>query len=203
LPTTPKQNLAKWESELRTLKARVEEINRRLDTPVEVWSNPFGEPQDHAEPQEERVPPKTRLRFSLPKGHRMKLSGTPGPTQAVIKQRNDFLERIATIERLIQTEKAAVAAPLRASSTRTDLNYPRSALKRMISLQFARNPKATDSDICRALDSDGGIDLPRNWKNSREDRSFFGAYSNPRTRHTVEVAISRVRNDHRRAGILT
>jgi hypothetical protein len=133
----------------------------------------------------------------------MKLSGTTGPVQAVIMQRNDFLERIATIERLIQTEKAAVAAPLSAGSSRPNLNYPRSALKRLISLQLVRNPTATDSDLCRGLDSDGGIDLPRNWKNTREDRSFFGAYSNPRTRHKVEVTISKVRKDHRRAGILT
>ncbi len=133
----------------------------------------------------------------------MKLSGTAGPALSVIKQRNDFQERIATIERLIQTEKAVVAAPLRAGSRRPDLIYPRSGLKRLISLQLVRNPKATDSDICRALDSDGGIDLPRNWKNTREDRSFFGAYSNKRTRHKVEVTISKVRKDHRRAGILT
>lgn len=214
MPTTPQQNLVTWESELRTLKARVGEINRRLDTPAEVWSNPFGEPQDHTEPQEERDPPKTRLRFSPPKGHMMKLSGTPSLVQAVIKQRNDLLERIATIERLIQAHKtgaqlpAAVVADVgknnpdeRKGFKRPTLRY-RSEIKRAIAFQIIHDPNATDAQICRGLDADGNVELPANWKNKPGDRGFYDAYSHRKTRHRVEVAISRVRKDFRKQTLL-
>lgn len=149
-------------------------MTRRLDTVVEVSSNPFGD------------------------GPPIKLYGTAGPRQAFIAQRNDIRERIETIRRLIETHKASTK-PLASRLPR--LIY-RSILKRSISLQFIRNPKATDADICRGLDEDGTAALPRNWKSKPSDRSFFDAFSNPEKRHMIEVAISKIRRDHRYAGIM-
>jgi hypothetical protein len=77
------------------------------------------------------------------------------------------------------------------------LNY-RSELKRVISLQFARNPKASDLEICRALDADGAVELPASWK-SGENRLFERAYKDPQKRRKVENTISRVRRDMRKS----
>ncbi|MGP0018511.1 MAG: hypothetical protein ACLPHP_08085 [Candidatus Sulfotelmatobacter sp.] len=73
----------------------------------------------------------------------------------------------------------------------------RSGVKLAILGALTRNPKATDAEICRALDSDGGEELPSNWKCRSSDRLFFGSYSNAQTRHKIENTISKVRRDLR------
>jgi hypothetical protein len=84
---------------------------------------------------------------------------------------------------------------------RAALNY-RSEIKRAILVELTRQPRATDAEICRGLDADGAAELPKDWKNKPGDRGFFDAYSDPRTRHKVEVAISKVRRDLRKLGLL-
>jgi hypothetical protein len=82
------------------------------------------------------------------------------------------------------------------------LSQYRSGVKRGILMQLTLNPRATDHDICRGLDADGGIELPATWKTNREDRLFAKAYMDPRRRRKVEVTISKVRTDLRRRGLL-
>jgi len=83
------------------------------------------------------------------------------------------------------------------TSKAAKLNY-RSELRRVISLQFARNPKASDLEICRALDADGAVELPVSWT-SGENRLFERAYKDPQKRRKVENTISRVRRDMRKS----
>jgi hypothetical protein len=83
------------------------------------------------------------------------------------------------------------------ASKAAKLNY-RSELKRVISLQFARNPKASDLEICRALDADGAVELPASWT-SGENRLFERAYKDPQKRRKLENTISRVRRDMRKS----
>lgn len=83
---------------------------------------------------------------------------------------------------------------------RSGLNY-RSELKNVIALNFAKNHKASDLDICRALDSDGAVELPTSWQTG-ENRLFERAYKNPQTRRKVEITISKVRNQMRKKGLL-
>jgi len=82
------------------------------------------------------------------------------------------------------------------------LSKYRSNIKRAILVQLTKQPRASDAEICRGLDADGAADLPENWKNRPSDRLFFSAYSGASTRHKVEVAISKVRQDLRRRGLL-
>jgi hypothetical protein len=78
----------------------------------------------------------------------------------------------------------------------------RSEVKRFIAYQLLKNPAKTDLEICRALDADGGLDLPNPWKNTPQDRLFKDAYLDPRRRNKVAVAISKVRRDLRKLGVL-
>lgn len=80
-------------------------------------------------------------------------------------------------------------------------NY-RSELKRAILVQITRNPCATDLEVCRGLDADGAVELPSSWKVRATDRLFVGAYSSLGQRRKVEVAISKVRADLRKNGLL-
>ena len=88
----------------------------------------------------------------------------------------------------------------RTAGARSSLNY-RSELKNVIALNFAKNPTASDLDICRALDSDGAVELPASWQTG-ENRLFERAYKNPQTRRKVEITISKVRNQMRKEGLL-
>jgi hypothetical protein len=81
------------------------------------------------------------------------------------------------------------------------LNY-RSRIKSAILTAITKNPRATDADVCRSLDADGGEELPIGWKERREDRSFFDAYTKPRTKRKIEIAISKIRRDLRGRGLL-
>lgn len=78
----------------------------------------------------------------------------------------------------------------------------RSELKRLVAYEILLDPQATTSKVCRSLDAQGSVDLPALWKKKQTDRSFFGAYSQPGTRPSVEKYISKVRRDLRKAGIL-
>jgi hypothetical protein len=78
----------------------------------------------------------------------------------------------------------------------------RSELKRGILMQLIKKPNATDLEISRGLDADGAVELPALWKIRSEDRLFAAAYSNPATRRKVEIAISKVRVDLRKRGLL-
>jgi hypothetical protein len=87
----------------------------------------------------------------------------------------------------------------RSQSARPRHRY-RSGLKNAILIQLTRCPEGADAEICRGLDADGAEELPPAWKNRAGDRSFFGAYSNPSTRHKVEATISKVRQDLKKLG---
>lgn len=63
-------------------------------------------------------------------------------------------------------------------------------------------PGATDLDICRRLDADGGVNLPLALTNGRRDRLFVSVYMDPQRRHRLEVTFSRVRKDMRDKGLL-
>jgi hypothetical protein len=78
----------------------------------------------------------------------------------------------------------------------------RSGMKRLIAYQLLQNPTASDLAICRALDADGDLDLPKGWESKRQDRLFVEAYRDPERRNKVEVAISKVRGDLRKSGLL-
>jgi len=78
----------------------------------------------------------------------------------------------------------------------------RSELKRGILMQLIKKPNATDLEISRGLDADGTVELPASWKIHPGDRLFAEAYSNPATRRKVEIAISKVRVDLRKRGLL-
>ena len=88
--------------------------------------------------------------------------------------------------------------------TRSDalLSKYRSAVKRAILIQLTQNPRATDSEICRGLDADGSVELPEGWRVRPQDRLFFDAYSDAGRKHNVETAISKVRQDLRKKGLL-
>jgi hypothetical protein len=81
------------------------------------------------------------------------------------------------------------------------LDY-RSELKRAVSLILVIIPGATDLDICRRLDADGGVNLPSALTNAGRDRLFVAAYKDPQRRHRLEVTFSRVRKDMRDKGLL-
>jgi|HubBroStandDraft_4_1064222.scaffolds.fasta_scaffold06723_7 hypothetical protein len=78
----------------------------------------------------------------------------------------------------------------------------RSGIKSAILLALTKNPRATDAEVCRLLDADGGEELPIGWRKRREDRSFFDAYTEASTRRKIEIAISKIRRDLRDRGLL-
>jgi hypothetical protein len=100
-----------------------------------------------------------------------------------------------------------VGRPQRAAATRPTssgallLKY-RSEVKRAVLIQLTQSPRATDLEICRALDGDGAVDLPKTWKSAPGDRLFVDAYRDPSRRHGIEIAISKVRADLRKRGLL-
>ena len=102
----------------------------------------------------------------------------------------------------------AIAAKTELSGAKTNsrskgllLNY-RSEIKRAILTALTKNPKANDLAICRALDNDGAADLPTNWQPKPGERQFEKAYKENRTRPRIEQAISKVRADLRKEGLL-
>jgi hypothetical protein len=78
----------------------------------------------------------------------------------------------------------------------------RSELKRGILMQLIRRPDATDLEICRGLDGDGAVELPSSWRVRPGNRLFAEAYLSAKTRHKVEIAISKVRADLRKHGFM-
>lgn len=76
----------------------------------------------------------------------------------------------------------------------------RSTLKRAIALIFINNPKASDLEVCRGLDADGAVELPKTWSIER-NRRFDIAYKNSVVRRRIEIAISKVRTDLRGRGL--
>ena len=86
--------------------------------------------------------------------------------------------------------------------TRALLLRYRSEIKRAILIQLTQNPGASDLEICRALDQDGAVELPKTWKSEPGDRLFVGAYRDSSRRHAIEIAISKIRADLRKRGLL-
>jgi hypothetical protein len=89
----------------------------------------------------------------------------------------------------------------RQEKERPVLSY-RSELKRAILIQITKNPKASDLEICRGMDADGAAELPPAWKFKGTNRLFVAAYMDPTVRHKIEIAISRVRSDLRKHGVI-
>ena len=97
------------------------------------------------------------------------------------------------------------AAPERtrpSQSTKPLMLKYRSGIKRAILGALTQAPTATDAEICRSLDADGGEELPVGWKSRKEDRSFFRAYTDLRSKRKIEIAISKIRRDLRDRGLL-
>lgn len=116
-------------------------------------------------------------------------------------------KRKSSSERNLQSGSQG-AAPMVPEGTRDSrsikplmLKY-RSGIKRAILGALTRNPTATDAEVCRLLDADGGEELPAGWRSRKEDRLFFGAYANQRTKRKIEIAISKIRRDLRDRGLL-
>jgi len=101
---------------------------------------------------------------------------------------------------LKETLSAAIPAPQSGGAVPPSPHY-RSHVKRAIELALLKNPTATDLEVCRTLDADGSVPLPKNWKPQPADRSFVQAYRDSRTQNRVEVTISTVRKDLRKVGI--
>jgi hypothetical protein len=99
-------------------------------------------------------------------------------------------------------ETNSIHPPKDESSQAHLLSNYRSELKRGILIQLTRNPRASDLEICHGLDADGAAELPDGWKLKTIDRSFVQAYRDSRLRHRIEIAISRVRTDLRKQGLL-
>jgi hypothetical protein len=78
----------------------------------------------------------------------------------------------------------------------------RSGIRRAIALELTRNPHASDLEICRGLDADGGIELPNSWKRKPDDRLFTEAYNDSGRRNKIESGISKVRAGMREKGLL-
>ncbi len=78
----------------------------------------------------------------------------------------------------------------------------RSAIRRAILIQLTQKPDATDIEVCRALDADGGVELLESWKRKPEDRLFVEVYLDPRRRNKIESLISKVRADLSKSGLL-
>jgi hypothetical protein len=112
------------------------------------------------------------------------------------RERDRELEHARKLAEIKQPETSAVApvSPL--------LRRYRSEIKRAILFQLTQKPSATDLEVCRALDADGGIELPENWKRKPEDRLFAQAYSDSRKRNLIESMISKVRADLSKQGLL-
>lgn len=110
-------------------------------------------------------------------------------------------EVLATKEKSSQSRSPEKPHELRSEKDRSALTY-RSDIKRAILVQLTKQPRATDAEICRGLDADGAVELPEDWKSRPDVRMFFEAYSDHRTRHRAEVAISKVRKDMRKRGLL-
>jgi hypothetical protein len=81
------------------------------------------------------------------------------------------------------------------------LNY-RSEVKRAIQAELTRNPSATNLAICRAFDSNGNAELPKNWQPNPGERAFEKAYLDSRKKTLIEKMISKVRADMREAQLL-
>jgi hypothetical protein len=124
-----------------------------------------------------------------------------------IKRRLDAGDRLLhrTVLNLANRATEVLQAPIPATQSGTavpvGLNY-RSHLKRAIAQALIKNPMATDHEICSSLDEDGGVALPPRWKQQQLDRSFVQAYRGLQSRNRVEAAISTVRKDLRRVGLL-
>ena len=101
-----------------------------------------------------------------------------------------------------QSGESAAGPGKRGASSSALLSRYRSEIKRGILMQLTLNPRATDSEVCRGLDADGAIEIPNSWKTKTGDRGFFKAYADPDLRHRVEVAISKVRDNLRKHGLL-
>jgi hypothetical protein len=82
------------------------------------------------------------------------------------------------------------------------LSEYKSALKRAILIQLTQNPEATDVQVCRGLDAEGSVELPPSWRTNSTDRLFEKGYRNQAVRRKIEVAISKVRMDLRKNGLL-
>jgi hypothetical protein len=111
-------------------------------------------------------------------------------------------ESSSNIESSRDTQQRKTAKPNQATRSRALLSGYRSEVKRGILVQVTKRPDATDLEVCQALDADGAVDLPPSWRLRPSDRLFSEAYSNPRTKRKVEIAISKVRGDLRKRGLL-
>jgi hypothetical protein len=147
-------------------------------------------------------------------------TGTVNDRGSIGTTKNLYTERIAELSVMFCMELIARGIPESAvspssnqnrsqtpkvnqrSASRPLLNKYRSEIKRAILIQLTKNPRASDLEICRALDADGAAELPKTWKSTLGDRLFVHAYRDNSRRHLIEIAISRVRADLRKQGLL-
>ena len=112
------------------------------------------------------------------------------------------LQHLAEASGNNQSDSESVRKRKRVTNVRPGALKYHSGVKRAILLELTKNPDASDREICRALDAEGPVELPKPWKSKPEDRSFFDAYADAGRRHKVEARISRVRADMRKSRLL-
>ena len=102
-----------------------------------------------------------------------------------------------------QQSTPPVKRPRRSRSKLPNLPFSRSELRRVISLQLAKNRSATDLEIIRALDADGEVEFPSKWKENNQNRSFESAYrKDKQIRGRLQSTFSKVRSVMRKLGQL-
>ena len=105
----------------------------------------------------------------------------------------------------VLSSKPAVSPPSeqsKRSASRPLLIKYQSGLKRAILVELTKEPNATDLGVCRALDAEGSVELPKSWRRAPEDRQFRKAYMDKFIKRKIEKAISKVRGDLRKQGLM-
>jgi len=130
------------------------------------------------------------------------LADLVGMTHEILAKRRSSPESELQSKTQIPTPTAAKGNQRSKGPTKPLLLKYRSGIKSAILLALTKNPRATDAEVCRLLDADGGEELPLGWRNRKGDRSFFDAYTEARTKRKIEIAISKIRRDLRDRDLL-
>jgi hypothetical protein len=89
-------------------------------------------------------------------------------------------------------------------SKQRPLQY-RSELKQAILMVLSQHPDADNLQVCRYLDDEGRVEVPAKWRTGGDQRNPFRSFElvlQGPDRHKIEAAITKVRNDMRKCGLL-
>jgi hypothetical protein len=187
LPFDQRQNLREA---IIGKKARIAEIERTLNRPIPTSIN--------------------GVRVHVSMNNRLRLERQRQELLFTLAEQERELERlVGPYQTTVPPKGVVAAATVDTSNWRAQtsdsplLKKYRSAIKRAILIQLTQKPDATDLEICRGLDADGGFELPVTWKNRPTNRLFADAYSDARQRNKIQATISKVRRDLRKPGLLS